>query len=589
MRARRLAILVVVGGFACNGGERHSADARVTVDPPPEPGTVAISPQTVSLPSGGTAQFTAVARNLADPSLFWSADQGTIDQDGLYTAPGTGGVFHVKVTSRMDPARSAEASVSVDPPVLAISPGSVVLLADKTQQFTALVTQARDTRVSWSIAEGPAGGSIDRAGTYTAPPAPGVFHVVATSISDPRQIDTAEVTVKRPPGISVSVEPRTATIRPGATVRLAARIGGATDTRVVWTVDGGSIRADGLYTAPWTEGTYHVTAQSLADPAKIAIATVIAAADAGPLPLVEPEVATVEVQGLLVFRAHLPGTPPDQVAWTIQEGPAGGSIDGLGQYIAPADHEGTYHVIATSLVDPALTGTATVTVQRFDLVDNGGTVAASTRTFALWWGDPAAFPPDARTVVEALLGGLDGSPYLAVVDAYMRGSRASTSFGGSLFDPTSPPLTNPSQTVIADEACRALDLNAIVPGRGDMVFVFSSVFPQGSVAFCGWHSWAVCHGESVLIAYLPNPVGTACGGRGNGCNSFSLDAAALGTVAAHEFMEAVTDPFISAWQDALGDEIADKCFGLAACVPLGTGTLQLQPLYSNALHACIKE
>jgi len=75
-------------------------------------------------------------------------------------------------------------------------------------------------------------------------------------------------------------------------------------------------------------------------------------------------------------------------------------------------------------------------------------------------------------------------------------------------------------------------------------------------------------------------------GSGN-CNTFSAESTALGTFAAHEFMETMTDPFVTGWSDARGAEIGDKCFGLAACVALSTGTLQLQPLYSNAAHACI--
>ena len=546
---------------------------------------VSIDPLSATIESGGTAQFKATLTGTLDQSVVWSADSGTIDQSGRYTAPLAAGSFRIIATSRADPASFATAVVSVGPVSVALSPKTVTLRRDGTQQFTALVAGSLETRVSWTITEGAAGGSIDRAGTYTAPAAAGTFHLVAASIADPRSTDTALVTVTDPPGVSVSIVPGTSTVRPGAATRLSATVTGARDVRVVWTCDQGWIRQDGLYTAPQLEGTYHVTAQSLADPSKIGVATLNVFRSPDITLPVEPDRVTVEVQGLVVFRAHLPGTLDSEVSWSIQEGDAGGTIDSLGQYIAP-NSEGVYHVVATSRTDPSKTGTATVTVQRFDLVDYGGNVAATTRTFALWWGDPNAFPADARTVVESLLVGLDGSPYLGVADEYMRGLHATTSFGGSLFDSSVPPSEDPTEAVIADQACRALAANGITNKLGDMVFVISSVFPAGHIPFCAWHYWGICDGETLLIAYLPNPAGTACARVGNGCNAFSPEATALGTFAAHEFMETVTDPYITAWRDLLGDEIGDKCVGLAACVPLSTGTLQLQPLYSNAVHSC---
>ena len=583
---------VIAGQFhviATSAAEPHqSVEAAVSVALPRI--DVSIDPLSTTVQTGGTTRFSAKVSGTPDAGVLWSVEGGTIDQRGLYTAPLAAGTFHVTAASHADLGRLATAIVSVTSMSIALSPKAVTLAPDETQPFTALVSGLGDTRVSWAVLEGAVGGSIDRAGTYTAPSAPGTFHVVATSIANPNSIDIAVVTLTRPVGVSVTMRPRSTTVQPGEAIRLTATVNGARDTRVAWTSDGGQIRQDGLYTAPQTEGAFHVTAQSLADPAKIGVATLNVSRTSANIPLVEPEHVTVEVQGLVVFRAHLPGTLDSEISWSIQEGDAGGSIDSLGQYIAPANHEGVYHVVATSRTDRSKTGTATVMVQRFDLVDHGGNVAPSTRTFALWWGDAKAFPADARTVLESLLLGVDGSAYLAVADEYLRGAHATTSFGGSLFDSSTPPADNPTEAVIAYAACQALDANGIVPRSGDMVFVISSVFPSGRVPFCAWHYWGICHGEPLLIAYLPNPAGTPCGrtGMGSGCNAFSQDANALGTFAAHELMETITDPFVTAWSDLLGDEVASKCVGLTACVQLSTGTLQLQPLYSNQHHTCVQ-
>jgi hypothetical protein len=57
---------------------------------------------------------------------------------------------------------------------------------------------------------------------------------------------------------------------------------------------------------------------------------------------------------------------------------------------------------------------------------------------------------------------------------------------------------------------------------------------------------------------------------------------------AHEFMEAVTDPQITAWYDKRGAEIGDKCnFVYNSCVNLANGTAwQIQSEWSNAISGC---
>ena len=62
-----------------------------------------------------------------------------------------------------------------------------------------------------------------------------------------------------------------------------------------------------------------------------------------------------------VFTATVTGAADASVSWSVQEGAAGGSIDGSGHYTAPGT-AGTYHVVATSVADPSKKATATVTV-----------------------------------------------------------------------------------------------------------------------------------------------------------------------------------------------------------------------------------
>ena len=78
---------------------------------------------------------------------------------------------------------------------ITISPSSVNLNPNGTQQFTATVTGASDTSVIWTIQEGPSGGTVTGSGLYSAPATVGVYHVVATSNADPSKSATANVGV----------------------------------------------------------------------------------------------------------------------------------------------------------------------------------------------------------------------------------------------------------------------------------------------------------------------------------------------------------------------------------------------------------
>ncbi|MCZ6653934.1 MAG: malectin domain-containing carbohydrate-binding protein, partial [Planctomycetota bacterium] len=77
-----------------------------------------------------------------------------------------------------------------------ISPAAVTLMSSETQQFTATVSGAANTDVTWSI--GPAVGTISLNGLYTAPPTIAVdqtVSVIATSVANPTTSATAVVTL----------------------------------------------------------------------------------------------------------------------------------------------------------------------------------------------------------------------------------------------------------------------------------------------------------------------------------------------------------------------------------------------------------
>ena len=74
-----------------------------------------------------------------------------------------------------------------------------------------------------------------------------------------------------------------------------------------------------------------------------------------------PLVAEVRPGSSVAFTASVTGTSNAGVAWSIEEGSAGGSVTPSGLYTAPAA-AGTYHLIAASQADPTKLEGATVHV-----------------------------------------------------------------------------------------------------------------------------------------------------------------------------------------------------------------------------------
>jgi len=86
------------------------SSALVTVNP------VSVSiPSTAGVPRGRPRRFTAVVTGTVVKDVTWTVEEGasggTITGDGLYTAPMSGGPFHVTARSVADPSQSATAAV----------------------------------------------------------------------------------------------------------------------------------------------------------------------------------------------------------------------------------------------------------------------------------------------------------------------------------------------------------------------------------------------------------------------------------------------------------------------------------------------
>jgi hypothetical protein len=230
---------------------------------------VIVSPERVELAPEASTTFAANVTGLSSNEVNWTATGGEITPAGVYTAPGIAGEYTVFATSKVDSSKrgSARVVVTTSSITLQITPPDARLGTMESQQFAVNVFGTNNKAVTWSTT----GGTITASGLYTAPATPGTYQVTATSVQDPRKSATVNVYVGE---IIVEVNPSETTVLVGRQVTFTARVTAVKNRAVAWTASGGTINAQGLYTAPNTPGTYTVRATSVADPSRSDTATV---------------------------------------------------------------------------------------------------------------------------------------------------------------------------------------------------------------------------------------------------------------------------------------------------------------------------
>jgi hypothetical protein len=198
VRRSTVSIFALLALAACSG---TSPTAQPLVDPGVV--TVALSPTVAQVGPSEALPFVATVSGTSNPAVRWHVVEsggGTIDSNGLYQSPAQPGTFHVAATSVADGSKTATAAVTVTSSpaavvAVSISPQSRSVGTGSSVQFAASVSGTSDTRVTWTVSEGSAGGSVDSNGLYQAPAQAGAFHVVATSVADATRSATATVTV----------------------------------------------------------------------------------------------------------------------------------------------------------------------------------------------------------------------------------------------------------------------------------------------------------------------------------------------------------------------------------------------------------
>lgn len=248
-----------------------------------------------------------------------------------------------------------------------VTPKIYSLQAGRNLGFNADVANASNKSVAWSVKE-PNGGVIRDDGSYVAPMAPGVYHVVATSNADPAQADMATITVTAEPPVTVTIDPRKADAHPGDLVTFKASVANSTDDpAITWSVRGNaaSIDSTGVFTAPQKPGKYVVVAASHAKPNQQDLAVVTVTAQTGEgdtagtltVAIDPPSSTSLAAGGTLSLSATVNGKPSRRVRWSA----SGGQITPDGVFTALLS-PGSYEIRASSADQPGQSAVLTVTV-----------------------------------------------------------------------------------------------------------------------------------------------------------------------------------------------------------------------------------
>jgi len=289
------------------------------------------------------------------------------------------------------------------PPVsVTVSPNTVTVGAGGSQEFTASVSHATNSGVTWSAT----GGSVSGAGatvTWTAPIEGGSYAVTATSVEDAAAAASATVTVT---GVSVSVSPATQQLFRGQSTPFTATVTGAApgSNGVTWTATCGATSADGAtltFQAPQSAGDCMVTATSTLDPSQSASGTAT----------VRPEWLVTSTDdtndGLCSFghcslrEALLAANTTPGAEIILLGAPPGSSAPGIPATVVPPPLSGT--IVLTSAL-PTITSPLTLVGPGAGELTIDANASLAQQRRALWVSGPIAVTVSGLTLRGARAG-----------------------------------------------------------------------------------------------------------------------------------------------------------------------------------------
>jgi hypothetical protein len=256
-----------------------------------------------------------------------------------------------------------------------------------------------------------------------------------------------------------------------------------------------------------------------------------------------------------------------------------------------------------------------------DLLNHGGPVMTSRKAYAIFWvpsgySNAAGYSSTIDQYFNDVAADSGKATNVYSVDTQYSGIAYSSTYGGSVTDTTQfpasgCPLYNGLSECLTDSQIIA-EIDSQIAAHGwtksasTMFFMFTpnnvgSCFDASSscayTAYCAYHGYTP---SGAIYANQPYAFNPSCD-VGEYPNGISNQADPTINVVSHEDNEAITDPQVnisSAWYDAAGYEIGDKCawtFGTRS----GSAGAQysntinghnyfLQEEYSNDGHVCLQ-
>ena len=327
---------------------------------PPVLQAVVLTPATASVAAGAQQQF-SVAGQWSDgsttaPAVSYAATGGTVNANGRYTAGTTAGTFRVIATQQGGSlADTSTVTVTVTPPVLqavVLTPATASVAAGAQQQFSVAGQWSDGSTTAPAVSYAATGGTVNANGRYTAGTTAGTFRVIATqqggSLAD---TSTVTVTVTPPVLQAVVLTPATASVAAGAQQQFSVAgqwsDGSTTAPAVSYAATGGTVNANGRYTAGTTAGTFRVIATqqggSLADTSTVTVTVTPPVLQAVVL---TPATASVAAGAQQQFSVAGQWSDGSTTAPAVTYAATGGTVNTSGRYTAGTT-AGTFRVIAT--------------------------------------------------------------------------------------------------------------------------------------------------------------------------------------------------------------------------------------------------
>jgi hypothetical protein len=154
--------------------------------------TVSVTPGSASLTSSQKQQFTASVSGTSNTAVAWSASPGSIDSNGLYTAPSVSAQTNavVTATSAADSTRQANAALTITPvntiPPPAISTTSLPQGQQGTAYGATFAVSGGTQPYTWNLVSGslPASVSLNSAGQISGVPSAAGTSSFTVSVTD---------------------------------------------------------------------------------------------------------------------------------------------------------------------------------------------------------------------------------------------------------------------------------------------------------------------------------------------------------------------------------------------------------------------